>query len=87
MFFQKATTMDFIYLRTDAVEPITGGNITGPCFTGTIASGSAVVTVTGNGTVANPFVQIFGEADDGSPFIAAGQGVGKVVAQVSRLVS
>ena len=50
-------------------------------------SGSAVVTVTGQGKVANPSVQIFGEADDGSPFIANGQGVGAVGAQVARIVS
>ena len=68
-------------------EPVTGGNITGPSFTGTIVSGSAVVTATAHGKVANPFVQIFPHADDGRPFIATAQGVGAVGAQLARVVS
>lgn len=69
------------------MEPITGGNLNGTLFTGTIVSGSAVVTVTDHGKLAVPSVQIFGEADDGSPFIATAHGVGAVGAQLARIVS
>ena len=45
------------------------------------------MTVTGNDTVANPNVQIFGKAEDGSLFVAMGTGVGEVGKQVARVVS
>jgi hypothetical protein len=72
-------------LRNPLVELITGGNITGSLFTGTIGCRSAVVTVTGQGKVTNPSVQIFGEAEGRSPFIATAHGVGEVGAHLARV--
>jgi hypothetical protein len=74
-------------LRNPLVEPITGGNITGSLFTGTIVCCSAVVTVTDQGKVTNPSVQIFGEAEGRSPFIATAHGVGEVGAHLARVAS
>ena len=70
-----------------SVEPIVSGHITGPFFNGKVSSGSAVITATANGTIANPTVSVFGEADDGSAFVAVVMGVGAVGAQVARVVS
>jgi hypothetical protein len=43
--------------------------------------------VTGHGKVAHPSIEIYGEADDGTPFMATAQGVGAPGAQVARVVS
>ncbi len=70
---------------TRAVEPITGGNITG-IFKATISGGAATISVT-NVTVARPSVEIWGVTDDGEPFIATGTGIGAPGKQLATVVS
>ena len=79
------------YALTDnkfaTVEPITGGNITGPVINGTIFGGAAYPKLYNNQTISTPGLQIYGNTTDGYSYIARGDGVGVPDDQWARLVS
>ncbi|KAG6365509.1 hypothetical protein INS49_007120 [Diaporthe citri] len=76
---------------TRYVEPIVGGTISGPSFTGTIDGGFAAPIHIGNTHDSNEakakltFVYAYGHASDGSPFYMEESGVGLTEIQNTRL--
>ncbi|KAI4142851.1 MAG: hypothetical protein LQ340_007200, partial [Diploschistes diacapsis] len=66
------------------VEPITGGNITGPMINGIIIGGTAIPTLYNNQTTEVASVMIYGNTTDGYPYIGRGEGLGLTTGQVAQ---
>ena len=69
------------------IEAIANGTVSGPAVNGTIFPGLALPTVTNNGTVQHPLIELYGVTDDGAGFYISERGVGKPQGQVTWIVS
>lgn len=69
------------------VEPLVGGNITGPAVNATVTGGIAYPPVYNNGTLEVPQILVWGTTTDGYPFFVQEMGIGSITQQVTRLVS
>lgn len=69
------------------IEHILNGTVTGPAINATIDSSLATPSVTSNGTIQVPVINVVGTTDDGFPFYIYEVGIGSPSAQVTRIVS
>ncbi|MCJ1380432.1 hypothetical protein MMC17_003535 [Xylographa soralifera] len=67
------------------IEPISGGNITGPAINGTITSGLAYPPVYNNGTLQVAEILVYGTTTDGYPFFVQEAGIGSNAQQITRI--
>lgn len=72
------------------VNPITGGEISGPGFKATVEGGHAGPVIVNGGTPATriqtPYIYAYGHASDGSPFYLEETGIGSGAAQNTRMI-
>ena len=69
------------------IEAIANDTVSGPAVNGTIFPGLALPTVTNNGTVQHPLIELCEVTDDGAGFYISERGVGRPEGQVTWIVS